>query len=202
MARKKIEPIKFVEHTYYVYYDIDTGAIISVSNELKDTYPNKLIVDYSIYDSFVSGKELFSNWVVIRSKNPDLVDCMELVPKYEEQIYLKNNLFIWMPPADSDEDDTELRTKWNSDESQWDFSIGSSLITKVHNNKFVLPAEISFYVTLNNNLDFLIREIKFNPRDLLSGRVSIPFEFEDEYQISKIGLATRRIFNSYSLVIK
>ena len=55
-------------------------------------------------------------------------------------------------------------------------------------------------IILNNNLDFLIREIKFNPRDLLSKKVIVPFEFDDEYQISKVGLSTRRVFNSYSLV--
>lgn len=200
MARKKVEPIKFIEHTYYVYYDMDTGAILSASNELNDNYTNKLIVDYSTYDSFVSGRELFSDWVVIRSKNPDLADCMEIVPKLKQEIYFKNNLFVWI--SDPQLSDTECKVLWTSDKAKWTFSLGGSVRLKIQNHILNLPSEMSFYITLNNDLDFIIREIKINPKDLMAGNVDVPFEHDAEYYISKIGISTRRIFDSYSLSLR
>lgn len=198
MARKKIEPVTFVQPTYYLYFNPENGQIISVTNEEKSTNEyKKIIINYERYDRFVTGKDLFKDWVIAGGK--DLVDIEDIVRKEDEQFYFKNNLYEIVREMQTA--DTELMVHWAKFEKQWIFIVSESLRKKYYRDKDSFPPEIVFYISYNNNLDQLLREIKFNPQDLILDKIVIPFESDLEYEINKLTVSTRRIFQSYSLSI-
>jgi hypothetical protein len=198
MRQKKIEPLKWVDPTFYLYYDMTTGNLLALTNEKQTGYDYELIVPYEIYDKFVSGREQFKDWVVVRTKNPDVASGMEIVPRNEQEIYFKNNVFEWI--KDKPTEDTELSIHWAEFEKMWIFLISDSARQRLY-DKEITKYEIVFFVTLESDFDFLVRTIKFNISDLILDKVCIPFEKSLEYKIDKISISTRAIFSSYGLSV-
>ena len=60
-----------------------------------------------------------------------------------------------------------------------------------------------FFITLQDDLDFLIRTIFIEKDSLMNTEyVSIPFNSNKELDIKTISISTRAIFKSYRLYIK
>jgi len=196
MARKKIVPRPFIVPTYYLYYDLESGNLLAFTNERQTKYDHELVVNYETYDKFVSGRELFKDWIVIRTKNPDNASGVDLVHRIEQEIYFKNNMFEWIkhePTAD-----TEFTIHWAEGEKQWIFLLSDSARQRIY-DKEIKNYELTFFVTLETDFDFLIRTIKFKTSGLLGDKVCIPFEHDLEMQIDKISISTRTVFESYGI---
>ena len=66
----------------------------------------------------------------------------------------------------------------------------------------VVAPKLVFFVTLENDFDFLLRTIFINLADLITSDViSFPFESNIEHKIDKISISSKLIFKSYGLRI-
>jgi len=99
--------------------------------------------------------------------------------------------------CDSPDSDTRLIVEWNNKIKYWVFNVAEEGRPFVQSYSQVLV----FFVTLENDFDFLIRTIKIKPADLLASSVYIPFESKFETNIDKITLITSKVLKSYGLVI-
>jgi hypothetical protein len=192
----KIKPLP--HPTYYAYYDLDSGNLLAFSNEQQSSYDNMIVVSYELYDMFVSGREQFKDWVVTRTKNPDSQSGMEIVPRFKEELFFKNNMFEWVNKDLTDT--TELAVYWSQFEKQWIFLMQESAQKRFYKQKFT-TSFISFYITLETDFNRIIRTIDIDIAELAYKKVCIPFEFDIEHDIDKISISTKSIFDSYGLSV-
>jgi hypothetical protein len=84
--------------------------------------------------------------------------------------------------------------------NRWDFEIDKSI--KSYYDVIVAP-KLVFFVTLEDDFDFLIRTIFVDLTDLITtDKISIPFTHSIEKKIDKISISSKLIFKSYGLRIK
>ena len=92
---------------------------------------------------------------------------------------------------------TLLVVEWNNNIKYWVFNIAAECRPFLTSSTKALV----FFITLENDFDFLIRTIKIKPEDLLAASVYIPFDSTFESNIDKITLTTTKVLKSYGLVI-
>ena len=188
---KKLEVSIFPsDPKYYVYYD-NIGNLISVSNEFNEIFENFLEITYSEYENLVSGKEPFSNYRVGYGTGTEI----SLYSIFQPAFSFKNELLEWV--CNSPTGDTNVVVEWNSKIKYWVFNISDECRTFLQSYTHALV----FFVTLENDFDFLIRTIKIKPEDLLASTIFTPFESTFELNIDKITLTTTKVLKSYGLVI-
>ena len=200
MARKKkkLIPIEQFELTvedpiYYAYYDQKSGDILCVSNEKNSSYDYCIEISFQEFENLVSGKEKFTDYKVDYIID-DSSQHLGLVSVNENTYVFKNNIFQWISLSPTNE--TELIVEWNGKTNHWVFLIND--ISKTRINKSLIPNKLEFYVLLESDLDFIIRTINIDTKKLVEP-IYIPFDSSFEYNIDKISIATKRVFNSYGL---
>ena len=184
--------------TYRCYFDIKTGTILAISNEASTQYEHGVVIDYALYEKFVTGQEQFKDWAVTRTKNPDSESGLEIVPIIKQELFFKNNMFEWI--TDKPTKKTELTIHWSPNENMWIFLISNKVRQQYYDN--VYPMEIlTFFITLETDFDFLVRTITINIKDLVLDKVCVPFITSTEEKIDNISISTKSLFSSYGLTI-
>ena len=184
--------------TYRCYFDIKTGDILAISNEEHSQYENGIVIDYPLYDKFATGIEQFKDWAVTRTKNPDSESGLEVVPRIQQELFFKNNMFEWITSKPTKK--TELTVHWSQDESMWIFLISDKVRQQYYDN--IYPMEtLTFFITLETDFDFLVRTITIDMKDIVLDKVCVPFITSVEEKIDKISLSTKSLFASYGLTI-
>lgn len=184
--------------TYRCYFDIKTGDILAISNEESSQYESGIIIDYPLYEKFVTGVEQFKDWTVTRTKNPDSESGLELVPRMQQELFFKNNMFEWI--TDKSTKKTELTVHWSPNENMWIFLISNKVRQQYYDNKYPMET-LTFFITLETDFDFLVRTITINIKDLVLDKVCVPFITTVEEKIDKISISTKSLFSSYGLTI-
>ena len=184
--------------TYRCYFDIKTGDILAISNEESSQYESGIIIDYPLYEKFVTGMEQFKDWVVTRTKNPDSESGLELVPRMQQELFFKNNMFEWITAKSTKK--TELTVHWSPNENMWIFLISNKVRQQYYDNKYPMET-LTFFITLETDFDFLVRTITINIKDLVLDKVCVPFITTVEEKIDKISISTKSLFSSYGLTI-
>jgi dTDP-4-amino-4,6-dideoxygalactose transaminase len=66
-----------------------------------------------------------------------------------------------------------------------------------------LSSRLLFFVTMNSNVNLLVRSIEIDLKELIGSPagISIPFSSKFENNIKLINIGTRRFFDSYGLLI-
>ena len=169
--------------TYRCYFDIKTGDILAISNEESSQYESGIIIDYPLYEKFVTGMEQFKDWVVTRTKNPDSESGLELVPRMQQELFFKNNMFEWITAKSTKK--TELTVHWSPNENMWIFLISNKVRQQYYDNKYPMET-LTFFITLETDFDFLVRTITINIKDLVLDKVCVPFISSVEEKIDKI----------------
>jgi len=179
---------------YYVYYKKNTGEIISVSNEIVSEHEYGIEVESSVATPFLNGECKFTDFVVG-------IDNGTLgVISVEEDIYRRRtNLFeqISVVAHDSEND---LDIHWDESGKQWVFVISDNCRQQLKIASIVVK-NLIFFITMDSDLNFLIRTIALNPADLILDKITIPFESIMEANIDKLALSTKIVFSSYGLKI-
>jgi len=183
---------------YRCYFDIKTGDILSISNEENNFYENGIVIDYPLYEKFVTGVEHFKDWTVTRTKNPDSESGLEIVPKMQQELFFKNNMFEWITAKANKK--TELIIHWVASDNMWIFLISDKVRQQYYDNKYPMGM-LTFFITMETDFDFLIRTITINVKDLVSDKVHVPFTTSIEENIDKISISTKSLFSSYGLTI-
>jgi len=184
--------------TYRCYFDVKTGEILSISNEESSQYESGIVIDYPLYEKFVTGVEQFKDWTVTRTKNPDSESGLEIVPRIQQELFFKNNMFEWITAKPTKK--TELIVHWSPNESMWIFLISNKVRQQYYDNKYSMET-LTFFVTLETDFDFLVRTITINIKDLVLDKVCVPFVSTVEEKIDKISISTKSLFSSYGLTI-
>lgn len=183
----------------YAYFDIDTGNLLAFSNELRSEYEYKLEVTTEQYHRFVSGIEKFSDWVVCRTKN---IDCeFELVQKEKQHILFKNSLFERI--TSNTNLTPELTVHWDAFKKVWIFIITDEFRQRIYSGDIhdsrLRSKNVEFYITVANEPNMLIQQIKIDIKNLIQDKTVIPFVSEYELDIKKVNIFTRNPFFSYGI---
>ena len=190
MARKKPIDVK-----YCAYYNKTTGEILGVSNEVHPTLKHSIEIKYNVYEKLVTGQEKLSEYIVGRIKDVDGKKIWQLIPKAKDTYAFRNTLFETI--IDAPNLDTELIVT-HVEGIKWQFTLSNNAKHRTYD--IISNTKIPFFVILSNDYDFLIRNIVVNANDLITrGTVNVPFEFDIEYDINRVSMATRSIFESYGL---
>jgi hypothetical protein len=192
IARLSVKPV------YRIYFNLETGELLAASNEVRPEYDYSLTVQYEQYEAFVSGREEFKNWSAVKTKTFDNEYGVELVQKEFQGHTFRNNMFEWIidPPTTS----TELIVHWDEFNNQWIFMMSNGARQKVYDKKIITKI-IKFFITLENDFDFLIKTIDIELHNLLSDKVVVPFTTTLETQIDKISISSKTVFDSYGLKV-
>jgi hypothetical protein len=191
MAKKELSNL-----THYVYFDKRTGQILSIGNEADLTYENGIKISFEEVEPFLDGKWKFTDYLVGYKRNEDGKSELTIVPNTDQGYAFKNNVFEWISETNKD---TECIVTWNRPKYRWEFKIDKN-VAKSYD--ILIAPKLIFFVTLENDFDFLIRTIFINLQDLISSEnVTIPFESNIESKIDKISISSKLVFKSYGLRI-
>jgi hypothetical protein len=192
IARLSFNPI------YRVYFNLESGEILALSNEDRPEYDHSIIISYEQYEAFVTGRENFKDWLILNTKNLNNIYGVELVQRVFQGHTFKNNMFEWIidPPTKS----TDLVVHWDEYNKHWIFIISDSVRQRFYDGKITTPV-VKFFITLQNDFDFLIRTIEIELTSLIADKVIVPFESNLESQLDRISISSRTVFDSYGLKI-
>lgn len=190
------EFLKFYNHRfidpYQIYYDRETGNIIAITNEpLDNGYPN-VKIDFEKIERFLNGKD---NFIFYRVEF-DEEDAIKFVNKKESPIAFKSNIIEYVRVI---EDNTAiLQVTWHTD--KWAFTVNKEFLNNPRSKS--LNSKINFFVTKEDNINFLIRSIEIKIKDLVTTEsVDIPFTTVEESNITEIAMFTLPFFESYGMTI-
>jgi hypothetical protein len=184
------------ELTHYVYFDKKTGQILAVSNETEPKFEHAIRTSFDDVEGFLTGRWKFKEYLVGYKRNADGVSSLAIVPATDLGYAFKNNVFEWITETN---ERVECLVTWNGPKKTWNFEIDNRI--KDYYDVVVAP-KLVFFVTLEDDFDFLVRTIFINLSDLItSDTVSIPFISNIENKIDKISISSKLVFKSYGLRI-
>jgi hypothetical protein len=184
--------------TYRAYFNLESGELLAVSNELRPEYDYSITIPYDLFDAFITGLEQFKDWGVIKTKTLDNEYGVELVQKEFQGHTFRNNMFEWI--VDEPGEHTELTVHWDKYNQQWIFIINDDARQRFYDGKIATKL-VKFFITLENDFDFLIRTIDITLTSLISDKVVVPFETNLESQIDQISISSKTVFDSYGLKV-
>ena len=183
-------------NNYYVYFDKKTGQILSVGNEPETRFEHAIRTPLEHVEGFLTGRWKFKDYLIGYKRDQAGVSNLAIVPVTDQGYAFKNNVFEWITETN---DKVECLVTWNGPAKSWDFKIADN--SKDYYDVVVAP-KLVFFVTLENDFDFLLRTIFINLADLITSDViSFPFESNIEHKIDKISISSKLIFKSYGLRI-
>jgi len=189
MAKFKI---KYDHSKCYVYYNRQTGQIMSVGVEPNPHFEHYIIQPFDVVEQLISGRRKFSEFVVSYKKS-----VLAVVEKDYEGYVFKNNLYEWLKPTDEQRD---CIVEWNQKDLVWRFKLDNEYKELI--NERLLNQKLLFFVTLATDFDFLIRTIPIDVVNLVSEKfVEIPFVSKLEQDIKKISISCKMTFKNYGLRI-
>ena len=189
---KKIQTPK-----YYVYYDKKTGKLLSAGNEKDPNYEYGIEVEFEEIKSLLEGTTRFKDFLVGYKRLADGSSKLAVVPNTEQGYTFKHNVFEWITEATPS---TECIVTWNGKDKCWEFSL-SDKAKKIYKDSLLMP-KLVFFVTLENDFDFLVRTIFLQAIDLLSSeKLTVPFDSNIEHKINKISISSKLVFKTYGLKI-
>ena len=184
MKKKKTLP------EYYAYYEKKTGRICSITNEKSLVYKDYIPLTVAEYKKFCDG-----DWEV----DQYTVDKTLGLVAIESQTYnFKNSMFEWI--VDKPSADTHFVVTWNEPKQLWEFRVSDDTRDKLLESNSI--AKLSFFVTLESDLNFLVRTISFNVADIVQCKtIEVPFESKLETDIKNISIASVKAFKTYGLEV-
>lgn len=183
--------------SHYVYFDKKSGQILSVSNELDGSYENSLNVAYEDVADFLTGKAKLRDYLVGYKKDATGKTQLAIVPASDQGFAFKNNVFEWIKET---RDTVECQVTWNGPSKRWEFKMDKSVVGYYD---VIAAPKLVFFVTLEDDFDFLIRTIFVKMQDLIlqPEGVYVPFENNLEYKLDKISISSKLVFKTYGLRI-
>jgi len=177
-------------NVYYVYFE-ENGDISSVSNEKKEGKMNFLEFDYQDVEQFITGTESIINYRLSLMDK----DTPALVEKGQHLFDSNKSIFT---PIDLKDTGTLMIT-WNHKDCQWEFSLDEEYKDRLRS--LGLTTTLLFFIALDKNVNFLIRTIKVDMRQLTSTpKVIVPFHHDSERDLNTISVSSKKFFDSYGLV--
>jgi hypothetical protein len=185
-----------IDLDYFVYFDKKSGQIFSISNDPDTRFEHAIKVSFSDVEGFLTRKYKLKDYLVGYKRNANGDSNLAIVPATDLGYAFKNNSFEWITETT---DRVECVVTWNSLRKCWTFKLDN--LAKDYYDVVVAP-KLVFFVTLENDFDFLIRTIFISLTDLISSdEIVVPFNSSIEKKIEKISISSKLIFKSYGLRI-
>jgi hypothetical protein len=182
-------------HKYYIYYDKKTGEILAVGNEKSSRYENGIEVAFEDAEPFLTGKWQFKDYQVGYHKDSGKTTVLSTTNEFSGYVF-NNKVFEWITEFNTD---AECIVEWNLRDRVWNFSLSRSFKNTYN---AILAPKLVFFVTLENDSDFLIRTIFIATEELLtSDCVTVPFESNIETRLDKIAISSKLVFKTYGLKV-
>ena len=182
-------------HKYYIYYDKKTGEILAVSNEKSLKYENGIEVSFEDAEPFLMGKHQFKDFQVGYHKDSDKPTVLSTTNEFSGYVF-NNKVFEWITESNKN---AECIVERNLRDQVWNFSLSRDF-KNTYNS--ILSSRLVFFVTLENDSDFLIRTIFIATDELLiSDCVTVPFETDIETKLEKITISSKLVFKNYGLKV-
>jgi hypothetical protein len=190
------EFLKFYNHRfidpYRIYFDKETGNIISITNEIADNGYPSVEIEFEKIERFLSGKD---NFIFYRVEF-DEEDAIKFVNKKESPLAFKSNIVEYVRLVE--DNNAMLQVTWNS--TKWNFKINKDSLKNPRSKS--VNSKINFFITKENNINFLIRSIEIKIKDLTtSDGIDIEFIKPEESTIDEIAMFTLPFFESYGMTI-
>ena len=180
-----------------MYYDKKSGEILSVTKEKSSRYEYGLTTTYEEVEHFLNGTWHFRDYVVGYKRLANNKTALSIIPVDDQSFVFRNNVFEWITKTKKD---TDLVVEWNGPSKEWYFYLGKKFKEKYEDNIFT--PKLVFFVTLETDLDFLIRTIYIELQDLITrDKVAVPFDSNIEQHIDKISIGSKLVFKSYGLKV-
>lgn len=195
MAKKKSKK-NIQNEKYLVYYDIKTGRIFSVTNEINNAYENAIEPSTYEVNKLLTGEWPFLDYIVGYKKLSTGEIVKAVVPALDNEISFKHSSFEWITETNVK---TDMIVEWHYPLKKWIFSLSPAF---KNTNKELFTTKLLFFITLEADFDFLIRTINIDAQTLLDlDYVEIPFDSKNELDINSISISSKLAFKSYSLKI-
>ncbi len=175
---------------YYVYFDKNDGIIQCISNEIHNHYDASIKVEFEEVERFFNNTDQHFNFKVVFDEDGKHSFVNRLVTST-----LKINVIETIRITDKE---CILTVIWTKD--GWEFVMSENFLQ--HSRAKSLNSKLKFFVTLENNINYLVREIEIQLRNLINnGKVLVPFESDKERDIDNISIITTPFFESYGMKI-
>jgi hypothetical protein len=122
--------------------------------------------------------------------------CKQILPIADQVYSFKNSAFEWV--VDDVTSETDLVVTWNLPNRRWEFSVSKQCKDIIR--KKGIFTNLSFFIMLETDYDFLIRTITVPTADLLRyDEYKVEFESNIETRIDKLSITAKKIFDKYGL---
>jgi hypothetical protein len=172
---------------YKVYFDKDTGNILSVTNEESPTYDHFVEFEFSFVKDFLNSKLQLRDYIItfVDQSTP------KIVSKYQDDI--QTVTLMQVPSVDN----------WNSMFTienyplvkQWGFQVRPD--QKDILEKYNINTTLEIYIVDKNNMNFIYRTVKLLVNDLIKkDREFVYYLTDKEGDISNIAVYVKHFFSS------
>jgi hypothetical protein len=178
--------ISRISPIYSVYYDKDTGDILSITNEKREDFLNYFEVEYDLVKEFFNGKKFTSNYKVVFVDQTTPV----IISKNDTDV----NLIIIDEVLKVDHWDSMFTIENYPLLQQWGFQLrpDQQAVLKQHN----LNTAFEIFIVDKNYNNILIKSIKLFLKDLLENdRIYIKHEVSNEADIEN-RIFVRKFFST------
>jgi hypothetical protein len=176
---------------YKIYFDNNTGDILSITNEVNSAYSHYIEVPSTDIEDFLSGKLNYSTYKISYTSPTESKIVQKDAQHDDQRVLLQIPMLKSFIGA--------LSIKNNIDTKQWAFKLNKE--EKSYIKKYKINSKLEFYVTFLKNANFLIRTIKIDTIDLAyNDTVYIDHVTLTEQSLNKIKFYTKPFFKSYGLI--
>jgi hypothetical protein len=176
---------------YKIYFDNNTGDILSITNEVNSAYSHYIEVPSTDIEDFLSGKINYSTYKISYTSPTESKIVQKDAQNDDQRVLLQIPMLKSFVGA--------LSIKNNINTKQWAFKLNEE--EKSHIKKYKINSKLEFYVTFLKNASFLIRTIKIDTIDLAyNDTVYIDHVTSTEQSLNKIKFYTKPFFKSYGLI--
>ena len=184
---KKSKNLVDLTPRYYVYYDQESKQILAVTNYKNLDFTNEIEIDVDCYTRFIEGKDKFEDFRIgtVIGKTGD-ASLGVISYKLSADKNFKNKLLTWI---EGSTESSDISIVWDENNQYWMFNPSKNLRQRYFNNE--IPAtDISFFIILGNDPNFLIRTITINLKKLIENFLVVKFETIWERTIESISITS------------
>lgn len=172
---------------YRVYFDKDTGNLLSITNEENLTYTNFVEFEYDAVREFLVEKKQLSKYkiIFIDQNTPKIVSI------YEES---STGIFLTKVPV-VDNWDNMFTIENYPLLKKWGFQIRPD--QKQSLLKYNLNTSLEIYIVDNSSMNFIYRTIKLSVNDLINkDRELVDYHLDKEGDITNISVYVKQFFST------
>ena len=166
----RLTSLKIID-SYRIYYTEETGEIYSITNEKLSIDCQHVEVEFETVERFLTGKD---NFIFYRLEI-DEEGAVKFVSKRESPVLFKSNIIEYIRVNENK--DSILQVEWTK--NSWVFSLDKKFADTPRGKS--INSKLNFFVTKENNINYLIRSVEIKLKNLLS-QESIKIDFIDDLE--------------------